>query len=228
MLLRERKVIVTGGPTREWIDPVRFISNPSTGKMGAAIADASSERARETVFIHGPVSGELVSGKRYRCVSVDTTKDMLAAVLRELEEKAVLIMAAAPADYSPSHRSDRKMKKSGDAISLELKRTPDILREVAGMKADGRIGALFTVGFAAETNEIERYALGKLSEKKLDMICLNDVSRKGAGFGSDTNIITIFMKDGSRVELPMITKQEVAERILDEIEKRLPKYLSSE
>lgn len=228
MLLQEHKVIVTGGPTREWIDPVRFISNPSTGKMGAAIADASAPRARETVFIHGPVSGDLVAGKRYRCVSVDTTGEMLKAVVSELEEKSVLIMAAAPADYSPAHKSERKMKKTGGTITLELNKTPDILREVAGLKDEGRIHNIFTVGFAAETNDIERYALNKLAEKKLDMICLNDVSQKGAGFASDTNIITIFMKDGSRIELPMITKHEVADRILDEIEKRLPRYLSSQ
>jgi phosphopantothenoylcysteine decarboxylase/phosphopantothenate--cysteine ligase len=226
MLLQERKVIVTGGPTREWIDPVRFISNPSTGKMGAAIADASSQRARDTVFIHGPVGEGLVTGKRYRCVSVDTTGEMLGAVVSELEEKCVLIMAAAPADYSPTHRADRKMKKTSGTITLELNKTPDILREVAAMKAAGRIRNLFTVGFAAETNNIEEYALKKLTEKSLDMICLNDVSQKGAGFGTDTNIITIFMRDGSRIELPMISKQEVADRILDEIEKRLPRYLA--
>ena len=228
MLLQERKVIVTGGPTREWIDPVRFISNPSTGKMGAAIADASASRARETVFIHGPVGDALVTGKQYRCVSVDTTGEMLGAVVSELEEKSVLIMAAAPADYSPAHKSERKMKKTGGTITLELNKTPDILREVAGLKDAGRFHNVFTVGFAAETNNIEEYALKKLAEKKLDMICLNDVSQKGAGFGSDTNIITIFMKDGSRIELPMITKQEVADRILDEIEKRLPRYLASQ
>lgn len=228
MLLRERKVIVTGGPTREWIDPVRFISNPSTGKMGAAIADASVSRARETVFVHGPVSDALITGKRYRCVSVDTTGEMLGAVVNELEDKSVLIMAAAPADYSPARRFDQKMKKSGGTITLELNKTPDILREVAGLKDAGRFSNIFTVGFAAETNDIEVYALKKLSEKKLDMICLNDVSQAGAGFGADTNIITIFVKDGSRVELPMITKQEVADRILDEIEKRLPRYIASQ
>jgi phosphopantothenoylcysteine decarboxylase / phosphopantothenate---cysteine ligase len=226
MLLNERKVIVTGGPTREWIDPVRFISNPSTGKMGAAIAEASSPRARETVFIHGPVGNDLVAGKRYRCVPVDTTAEMLSAVVGELAEKCVLIMAAAPADYSPAHRSERKVKKSSGSITLELNKTPDILREVAAIRSAGRIRNIFTVGFAAETDNIEEYALKKLSEKNLDMICLNDVSQKGAGFGTDTNIITIFIKDGSRIELPMITKLEVADRILDEIEKRLPRYLA--
>jgi phosphopantothenoylcysteine decarboxylase / phosphopantothenate---cysteine ligase len=227
MSLREKKVIVTGGPTREWLDPVRFISNPSTGKMGVAIADASLARARETVFIHGPIDTSLVQMKKYRCVSVETTMDMLGAVMKELEDSAVLIMAAAPADYSPVSRSDRKIKKSDKNISIELAKTPDILKEVAAMKLVGTIRNLFTVGFAAETNDIEEYALKKLSEKNLDMICLNDVSRHGAGFGTDTNIVTIFIKDGSRKDLPMISKQEVAARILDEIEARLPRYLLS-
>ncbi len=225
MLLRERKAIVTGGPTREWLDPVRFISNPSTGKMGVAIAEACSARARETVFVHGPIDAGMVSGKRFRCAPVETTEDMLAAVVDELEENCVLIMAAAPADYTPDKKSDTKIKKGGGTLTLELKKTPDILMNVAALKKEGRVRNVFTVGFAAETDRIEEYALGKLRDKNLDMICLNDVSRRGAGFGGDTNIVTIFFRDGSRVELPMISKSEVAARILDEIESRLPKYL---
>jgi phosphopantothenoylcysteine decarboxylase / phosphopantothenate---cysteine ligase len=225
MLLRERKAIVTGGPTREWIDPVRFISNPSSGKMGLAIADECLNRARETVFIHGPIDVNLVALKKYRCIPVETTADMLDAVTKELEENVVLVMAAAPADYAPVKKQDQKIKKGGTNLSLELKKTPDILKEIAALKRDGRIRDVFTVGFAAETNNIEEFALKKLSEKNLDMICLNDVSQKGAGFGSDTNIITIFARDGARKDLPMISKQEVAARIVDEIELRLPKYL---
>ncbi|TFH38393.1 MAG: hypothetical protein E4G96_10555 [Chrysiogenales bacterium] len=117
------------------------------------------------------------------------------------------------------------MKKTDDRLTIELKKTPDILKNVAEMKKNGRLGNVFTVGFAAETDHLEEYALGKLRDKNLDMICLNDVSRNGAGFGSDTNIVTIFFRDGSRVELPMISKHEVAVRILSEIESRLPKYL---
>ena len=228
MQLNERKAIITGGPTREWLDPVRFISNPSTGKMGVALADVCLERARETVFIHGPIDPSLVSTKKYRCVAVENTMDMLNAVAGELCENAVLIMAAAPADYSPVFRADRKIKKSDANLVLELKKTPDILKEVAAMKRDGRIGYVFTVGFAAETDNIEEYALRKLNEKNLDMICLNDVSRSGAGFGSDTNIITIFFRNGTRKDLPLISKHEVAARIVDEIEARLPRYLISQ
>ena len=225
MLLHERKAIVTGGPTREWIDTVRFISNPSSGKMGLAIADECFHRARETVFIHGPIDVTLVALKKYRCVPVETTADMLEAVTKELEENVVLVMAAAPADYAPIKKEDRKIKKGEKNLTLELKKTPDILKEIAALKRDGCIREVFTVGFAAETNDIEKFALKKLSEKNLDMICLNDVSQKGAGFGSDTNIITIFASDGARKDLPMISKQEVAARIVDEIELRLPKYL---
>ena len=225
MQLKDRKVIVTGGPTREWIDPVRFISNPSTGKMGVAIADICFQKARETVFIHGPVDPALVSMKKYRCVGVESTIDMLKSVAGELCENAVLIMAAAPADYSPVSKSERKIKKSDETLVLELKKTPDILKEVAAMKRDGRIGNVFTVGFAAETNNLEEYALRKLSEKNLDMICLNDVSQSGAGFGTDTNIITIFFRNGTRKDLPLISKHEVAARIVEEIEARLPRYL---
>jgi phosphopantothenoylcysteine decarboxylase/phosphopantothenate--cysteine ligase len=196
--------------------------------MGVAIADECFRRAGETVFIHGPIDRSLVEMKKYRCVAVESTMDMLNAVVSELTEQAVLIMAAAPADYSPAAKSDRKIKKSGENLVLELKKTPDILKEVAAMKRDGRIGNIFTVGFAAETNNLDEYALKKLSEKNLDMICLNDVSQSGAGFGSDTNIITIFFRDGMRKDLPLISKQEVASRIVDEIESRLPRYLISQ
>ncbi len=226
MLLHERKVIVTGGPTREWLDPVRFISNPSSGKMGAAIADESVDRSREIVFIHGPMEPSLLSNKRYRLVPVENTAEMLSAVKKEIVLNSVLVMAAAPADYSPLKRSDQKIKKSEGRITIEFEKTPDILKEIAAMKKDGLIRNIFTVGFAAETNNLEEYALKKLREKDLDMICLNDVSRSGAGFGTDTNIITIFIKGGSRIELPMISKHEIARRLLDEIEMRLPKYLT--
>ncbi|TFH38392.1 MAG: phosphopantothenoylcysteine decarboxylase [Chrysiogenales bacterium] len=108
MLLRDRKMIVTGGPTREWLDPVRFISNPSTGRMGVAIAEACFGRSKDTVFIHGPIYAELLNAKKFRCTPVETTEDMLKAVLKELEENSVLIMAAAPADYSPENKVVKK------------------------------------------------------------------------------------------------------------------------
>ncbi len=218
MRLNDRKVIVTGGPTREWIDPVRFISNPSTGKMGAALADAASVLARETVFIHGPVSQDLTAGKPYRCVPVGTTRDMLSAVVAEMEDGAVLIMAAAPADYRPADPSKVKMKKTGEELALRLVRNPDILLSVSERRASGALRDIFVVGFAAETTDTEAYAREKLARKNLDMICLNDVSAPGAGFAGDTNIITVFSRDGSRTDIPAQAKTAVAGRILELIE----------
>jgi phosphopantothenoylcysteine decarboxylase/phosphopantothenate--cysteine ligase len=124
MSLKDRKLIVTGGPTREWLDPVRFISNPSTGKMGAAIADEGLKRCREVVFIHGPIDSSLYEGKPYRSVAVDSTDEMLSAVLSELTEDSVLVMAAAPADYRAMERSKEKIKKEGEEILLALRKTP--------------------------------------------------------------------------------------------------------
>lgn len=218
MRLAQRKIVVTGGPTREWLDPVRFISNPSSGRMGAALAKAAIRRGRETVFIHGPIHSDVLSGLRCRLVAVESTVDMLEAVLGECEPNAVLIMAAAPADYAPIHKAREKIKKSEERLSIELKKNPDILKEVAARVREGIFPGLVAVGFAAETTDIEAYALAKLEEKNLDMICLNDVSRAGAGFGSETNIITIFFKGGRREDLPLLPKEEAAERIFDEIE----------
>ncbi len=221
MPLRDRKVIVTAGPTREWLDPVRFISNPSSGRMGIALADSASRLARETVLVHGPVSRELLRSKKYRTVAIESTADLLNAVKGELTDGAVLIMAAAPADYRPAIKSEIKMKKTSGNLTLELARTPDILKQVSRMNESGELNNLFLVGFAAETTNVEQYAKSKLKEKNLDMICLNDVSRKGAGFGGDTNVITMFMRGGRRVNLEMMTKRETAEKIIAEIQLEL-------
>jgi phosphopantothenoylcysteine decarboxylase/phosphopantothenate--cysteine ligase len=221
MLLKDRKVIVTGGPAREWIDPVRYISNPSTGKMGSALADEAYKRSRETVFIHGHVRETLISGKPYRCVMAGTTAKMLSAVLEEMEDGALLIMAAAPADYTPASPNKTKLKKGAGSMALELKRTPDILMEVSAGREKGDFKNSFVAGFAAETDNLEEYALKKLNEKNLEMICLNDVSRKDAGFAAETNAVTLFFKNGERTELPLLSKAGVAEKILDEIEKRM-------
>jgi len=221
MLLKNKKIIVTGGPTREWIDPVRYISNASSGKMGIAIADEAVKRGREAVFIHGPINTTLLENKTYRTVPVESTADLLEAVLKELTPDTVLIMAAAPADYAPVKKSETKIKKGAenDDLTLKLKKNPDILKHVAGKKEkDQSLKNIFVAGFAAETNNIEEYALKKLKEKNLDMICLNDVSRTGAGFAADTNIIIIFTRNGERIELPLLLKDEAAAKILDKIE----------
>ncbi len=221
MLLKNKKIIVTGGPTREWLDPVRFISNSSSGKMGIAIADEAVNRAKEVIFIHGPINNDLIKKKEYKTLAIESTVDLLNAVINEISPDCVLIMAAAPGDYSPEKKSETKIKKSikNNELVLKLKKNPDILKEVAGRKEkDPILESLFLVGFAAETNNIEEYAKTKLKEKKLDMICLNDVSRKDAGFAADTNVITIFTKYDKRIEIPMQLKKDVAKSILNTIE----------
>ncbi len=226
MSLKDRKIIVTGGPTREWIDPVRYISNASSGKMGIAIADIAAKRGRETVFIHGPISASLLAKTKYRTVPVESTADLLNAVINELTPDTVLIMAAAPADYAPLKKSEIKIKKGAenDELTLRLKKNPDILKHVAEKREDDpALRNIFVVGFAAETNNIEEYALKKLKEKNLDMICLNDVSRTDAGFSADTNVITIFTRNRERLELPLLLKENAAAAILDKIESELKK-----
>ncbi|MCU0821041.1 MAG: phosphopantothenoylcysteine decarboxylase [Spirochaetes bacterium] len=226
MLLNDKKIIVTGGPTREWIDPVRYISNASSGKMGIAIADMAARRGWAVVFIHGPIDATLIKNKKYRTVSVESTSDLLDAVISELTPDTVLIMAAAPADYAPLKKSETKIKKEAenDELTLRLKKNPDILKHVADKRRnDASLKNIFVAGFAAETNNIEEYALKKLKEKNLDMICLNDVSRTDAGFSKDTNVITIFTRGGERIALPLLKKDEAASEILNKIEAELHK-----
>ena len=223
MLLKENKIIITGGPTREWFDPVRYISNASSGKMGISLADEANKISENTCFIHGPINEHLLKGKPYRCIQVETTNDMLSAVLNEIEDNSVLIMCAAPADYTPVEKSHTKIKKQDGNIFIEMKRTPDILKNVSSLRKSQKLNNLFVAGFAAETSNTEEYALSKLSEKNLDMICLNDVSKEGAGFGCDTNIITLFTRSGLKIELPMLSKDKAAFEILQQIEKELLK-----
>jgi phosphopantothenoylcysteine decarboxylase/phosphopantothenate--cysteine ligase len=210
------RIIVTGGPTREWLDPVRFLSNPSSGKMGIALANGALKLSDEIFFIHGPIDDSSLSPFITQNIAIETTQNLCDAVMESLCENCLLIMAAAPADYTPADYSETKMKKGGDDLTLQLKRTPDILKTVA--KERNSYNNITVVGFAAETTNIETYALKKLDEKKLDMICLNDVSRKDAGFGTETNCITIFKRDGKRKDLPLLTKEQTAKEILDEAE----------
>ncbi len=227
MPLRDRKIIVTGGPTREWIDPVRYISNASSGKMGIALAEAAVLRSKQAIFIHGPIDNSLLKNINFRSMQVETTDDLLNAVLNELTPDCVLIMAAAPADYRPAEKSRIKIKKenSSDGLVLSLKKNPDILRAVAEQKSKvSSLRGIFVAGFAAETDNTESNALKKLSAKNLDMICLNDVTQKDAGFGADTNLITIFSRSRgqvnpvNKINLPLLSKAEAANKILDQIE----------
>jgi phosphopantothenoylcysteine synthetase/decarboxylase len=222
--LKNNKIIVTGGPTREWIDPVRYISNASSGKMGIALADAAIARSTQTVFIHGPIDNSLLTNKKFKSIQVETTADLLNAVINELISGCIIIMAAAPADYRPSEKSSTKIKKEDgkDELILKLIKNPDILKSIAEKKLkDASLSSIFVAGFAAETDNTESNALKKLTAKNLDMICLNDVSQKDAGFGTDTNRIIIFTKDRGgikKIELPLLSKAEAAEKILDQIE----------
>lgn len=209
-----RRLVVTSGPTREFFDPIRFLSNPSTGRMGHSIAAAAVRRDLfEVVFISGPVMPDYATVEGARNVSVISTNDMLAAVADALQPGGILVMAAAPADYRPAVKSPVKIKKTENP-QISLVPNPDILKEMARRNTEISPRALL-IGFAAETHETEKYALGKLRDKQLDMIFLNDVSRQGAGFASATNEFTVFYRDGRRLELANAVKEELGEKIID-------------
>jgi phosphopantothenoylcysteine decarboxylase / phosphopantothenate---cysteine ligase len=217
-LLAHRKYIITGGPTREWLDPVRFISNRSSGKMGIALADVAAEISSRVVFIHGPIEQALLAGKNYKTVAIETTEELLRAVMQEIEPEAVLIMAAAPGDYRPVEASSRKIKKHSSEFVLRLQKNPDILQAVAARRVkDPALHDMRLVGFAAETDNVEEYGKQKLIKKKLDMICVNNVSQEGAGFASDTNIVTLYTRNGDVITLPKMAKREVAARIIEAV-----------
>ena len=215
------KFVVTAGPTREHLDPVRFLSNPSTGKMGFAVARAAAMRGHEVVLVAGPVS--LKTPKGVRRIDVTSAREMLAAVERELSQQApgtVFVSTAAVADWRPAKCASRKLKKGQMSDTLKLVRNPDILKTVARRakhQAPARASTIF-VGFAAETNDVIAEARRKCREKNLDMIVANDVTEKGSGFGVDTNRVTFVRKDGSVERLPLMTKLAVARRIVRECE----------
>ena len=211
--LAGKRVMVTAGATIEAIDPVRYISNHSTGKMGYAIADALAKRGAEVVLVSGKSALQTPNGVRR--VDVLSAEEMYEAAVKEFEAADCAVMCAAVADYTPVVVSDSKIKKSDENFSLELRKTKDIARELGKVK-----GARTLVGFALETNDEQANAEKKLAEKNLDMIVLNSLRDEGAGFGHDTNKVT-FIDATSREELPLAAKSEVAERIADRIEKLL-------
>ena len=203
-------VLVTAGPTREPIDAVRFISNPSTGKMGYAIAEAARDRGATVILISGPTAIAPPGG--VTLIPVQSARDMHKSVMDHVEGSQVVIMAAAVSDFKPTVSSDRKIKKHEAPTMINLERTEDILSAVA--KAPGR---KLLVGFAAETDNVLDNAIQKLRSKNLDMIVVNDLMKKGAGFGSDTNAVTIIDRAGVQTELPVMPKWEIARRIIDKI-----------
>jgi phosphopantothenoylcysteine decarboxylase/phosphopantothenate--cysteine ligase len=212
--LAGEKFLITTGATREAIDPVRFISNNSSGKMGFAVARAARERGAEVTVVAGVTSAEAPDDvKVLRSISAE---EMHAAVMAELPQTTVFVGAAAVADYRPSQQAENKIKKTGEQMTITLDKTPDILSDVSQKRHDG----LLVVGFAAETNDVLNYARAKLEKKDLDLVVANDVSKKGAGFDVDTNIITIVSRNGdSPQELPLMTKLEAAHRVLDAVVK---------
>ena len=209
--LAGRKVVVTAGPTRERIDPVRFITNRSSGKMGYAVAAAARDAGAEVVIVSGPVNLPAPDGVRRVCV--ETAEQMLAAVNAELAGTDVFIAAAAVSDYRPLQVSAEKIKKTSDSLLLALSRTPDILATVAAGEPRP-----FVVGFAAETQNVERNALAKLEGKRLDMIAANQVG-DGLAFDCDDNALTVYWPDG-KLELPRAGKAELAARLVEVIAER--------
>ena len=205
------KILVTAGPTRESIDPVRFLSNRSTGKMGYALVWAAADAGHEVRLISGPVS--LTAPDGVIVVDVVSAEDMLKAVQDNLEWCDVLIMSAAVADWRPASVSDVKLKKANMKATIELEPTPDVLKTVMADKGD----RIF-VGFAAETGDPVPEALRKLKEKGLDIIVANDVAADDAGFEVDTNRVTVLFADGRREDWPLMSKVEVAKKLILELE----------
>ena len=206
---RGRRVLVTAGPTREPIDPVRFLSNRSSGKMGYALAEAALIRGAEVTLVSGPTGLSKPGGIEF--VRVETAAEMRDAVLSHAELSDIVIAAAAVADFRPAETAAQKIKKGASAPILELTANDDILAMLGQQKRPGQI----LVGFAAETENLLAHARHKLEAKNLDWIVANDVTAAGAGFDGATNIVTLLGKQGQEVSLPLLTKREVAERILD-------------
>ncbi len=206
--LRNKKIVITAGPTHEPIDPVRFVGNRSSGKMGIAIAEAAHRRGAEVKLVLGPTSMDTDLVPVFK---VRTAQEMFEETIRHFVDCDVAILAAAVADYRPEHVSNQKIKKKSNTLRLDLIKNPDIAAELGTRKK----GEQVTIGFALETNDEEENAFGKLQKKNFDFIVLNSLKEEGAGFAHDTNKITILGKDGSKKSYPLKPKTEVAEDILD-------------
>ena len=210
-----RKVVVTAGPTREWLDPVRFISNPSSGRQGFAIAQVAVDHGAEVVLVTGATS--LPTSIGVRRVDVSSAQEMYDVVLPEVADADALIMSAAVGDYRPVSAAPQKIKKGADDLTLNLARTVDILEAVTAQRVEtGCPGVV--VGFAAESENIEENARDKLESKLLDLIVANDITSSDAGFASETNRVTIIAGDGELHRLPLMSKTEVAEHLMDLVE----------
>lgn len=213
--LKGKSIIVTAGPTVESIDPMRYITNRSTGKMGYSIAKEAIERGADVTLITGPTNLTPPQNLK-KLVKIESAKDMYEAVLKNLDENDVVIKSAAVADYKPKNYSNKKIKKSDDDLVIELDRNKDIAQEIGKIKNNKIL-----VGFAAETNDLIENASLKIKKKNLDFIVANDLTKEGAGFGVDTNIVKIIDKEGNITEYPKMKKEEVANIILDKIKELL-------
>jgi phosphopantothenoylcysteine decarboxylase/phosphopantothenate--cysteine ligase len=203
-------VLVTAGPTCEDLDPVRYLTNRSSGKMGYAVAQAAARRGAKVILVSGPTALETPAGVRR--VDVRTAEQMHETVTKEFPACSIGIFAAAVADYRPIEKRAEKIKKTDGSLTMQLEPTIDVLQEMARVKGDK-----FIVGFAAETADVGQNARKKLDAKNLDLIVANDVTAEGAGFDHDTNVVSLYYRDGRDVALPKMSKAEVAQRVLDEI-----------
>ena len=208
--LKGKKILITAGPTQEDIDPVRYITNHSTGKMGYAIAKVAANRGAEVILISGPVN--ISPPHHVSLVNIKSAKDMFEAVKKESDNCDIIIKAAAVADYKPKHYSDNKIKKEEGEISIELEKTDDILKYLGENKKEGQK----LIGFSMETTNVEENSKKKLIKKNLDMIVANNLKEKGAGFGTDTNIVT-FITNKEAKKLPIMSKEKVGEELFNEI-----------
>jgi phosphopantothenoylcysteine decarboxylase / phosphopantothenate---cysteine ligase len=218
--LLNKKILISAGPTREFVDPVRYFTNRSTGKMGYALAEAARELGAEVTLVSGPSALKEPNG--VNIIQVESAEDMYQAIMKYFPATDIVIKSAAVADYRPKTVHTQKMKKQPGDYSIEMERTKDILDEL-GKQKDHQ----FLVGFAAETNDVEMYAKQKLDKKNLDMVVANNVASVDAGFGVDTNLVTIYTKSGKELTLPLLSKQMVAEEIFAEIIKEMERKLQA-
>ncbi len=215
--LQGKKIMITAGPTVESIDPVRYLTNRSTGKMGYAIAKMAADRGADVTLVSGPTNITPPANLK-KLIKIQSAEEMYNAIINNFDENQVIIKSAAVADYKPKAYSDKKIKKSNDDLVIELDRNKDIAYELGKIKKDKIL-----VGFAAETNDLIENAKGKVNKKNLDFIVANDLTEEGAGFGTDTNIVKIIDKEGNISNYPQMKKDEVANVILDKVKSLLEK-----
>lgn len=215
--LQGKKIMITAGPTVESIDPIRYITNRSTGKMGYAIAKMAVARGAEVTLVSGPTNITPPANLK-KLIKIQSAEEMYNAIINNFDENQVIIKSAAVADYKPKIYSNKKIKKSDDDLVIELGRNKDIAYELGKIKKDKIL-----VGFAAETNDVIENAKGKVNKKNLDFIVANDLNEEGAGFGIDTNIVKIIDKEGNISKYPQMKKDEVANIILDKVKSLLEK-----